>query len=198
VAIITKNYLVTRDIDIFRVMKDYNCIVVNMSVTTLDPQLARTMEPRASQPHRRLKAIEELSKAGVPVNVMIGPVLPGLTEHEIPAILRETAAAGAVSAAYTMLRLPYGVKDIFQGWLHEHYPDKAKKILNRIREVRGGNLNDPRFGSRMRGEGFHAEQIAHIFKMSKKRYGLDKGFPALTTQHFRRDGRSNQLNLFGT
>ncbi len=197
VAIITKSHLVTRDIDILRVMAQYNCIVVNMSVTTLDPQLARTMEPRASQPQMRLRAIEALSKAGVPVNVMIGPVLPGLTEHEIPAILRETAAAGAVSAAYTMLRLPYGVKDIFQGWLHEHYPDRAQKILNRIREVRGGKLNDPRFGSRMRGEGFHADQIRNIFRMSKKRYGLDKGFPVLTTEHFRRDGRSAQMNLFG-
>jgi DNA repair photolyase len=195
-AIITKNHLVTRDIDIFSEMAKYNCIVVNVSVTTLDSKLSRSMEPRASQPHMRLRAIEALAKAGVPVNVMMGPIVPGLTEHEIPSILQKTAEAGAVSAAYTMMRLPYGVKDLFQTWVHQHYPDRAKKILNRIREVRGGNLNDPRFGSRMRGEGFHADQIAHIFKMSKKRYGLDKGFPRLTTKHFRHDGRSTQMNLF--
>jgi DNA repair photolyase len=197
-VIITKNNLVTRDADIFADMAKNDLIAVNMSITTLDGKLARNMEPRASRPEMRLKAIEILAKAGVPVNVMIGPVLPGLTEHEIPAILESASNAGATRAGYTMLRLPYGVKDLFQTWLAEHYPDRAQKILNRVREMRGGKLNDPRFGVRMRGEGFHADQIAHIFKLSRKRFGLDKDWPELSTAHFRRNAFSSQFDLFQT
>ena len=195
-TVITKNHLVTRDIDIFREMAAFDCISINISITTLDPKLARTMEPRASQPHMRLKVVEAMAKANIPVGIMIGPVLPGLTEHEIPNILKSAADAGAQRAHYTMLRLPYGVKDLFQSWLEEHYPDRAEKVLNRIREVRGGNLNDSRFGSRMRGEGFYADQIDQMIKTYKKRYGLDKGSRPLTTKHFRRDAASPQLDLF--
>jgi DNA repair photolyase len=153
------------------------------------------MEPRASTPGLRLRAIEACAKAGIPVNVMIGPVLPGLTEHEIPAILKSAAEAGAGSAGYTMLRLPYGVKDLFQTWLREHYPDRADKILNRIRSIRDGKLNDGEFGSRMRGEGFFAEQIAQIFDLSRKRYGLTKRIK-LSTAHFNRHVRDAQMRLF--
>ena len=195
-TVITKNHLVTRDIDIFREMAAFDCISINISITTLDPKLARTMEPRASQPHMRLKVVEAMAKANIPVGIMIGPVLPGLTEHEIPNILKSAADAGAQRAHYTMLRLPYGVKDLFQSWLEEHYPDRAEKVLNRIREVRGGNLNDSRFGSRMRGEGFYADQRDQMIKTYKKRYGLDKGSRPLTTKHFRRDAASPQLDLF--
>lgn len=194
-AIITKNHLVMRDADIFKDMAAHDCISVNISVTTLDRQLARNMEPRASQPARRLQAIETLAKQGIPVGIMIGPVLPGLTEHEIPAILKAVSEAGAISAHYTMLRLPYGVKDLFQSWVKRHYPDRAEKILNRIREMRNGKLYDSEYGTRMRGVGVHADQIATMFALYKKKYGLNKPRP-LSTAHFRRDARSAQGSLF--
>ena len=195
VAFITKNHLVTRDIDLLKVLAEKEVVAVNMSITTLDRKLARLMEPRASTPPMRLKAIEALSKADIPVNVLIGPVLPGLTEHEIPAILESAANAGARSAGYTMLRLPYGVKDLFQTWLHEHFPDRAEKVLNRIRSIRDGKLNNSEFGSRMRGEGFHATQISQLFDLSRKRFGLTRRTP-LSTAHFRRNARDAQGSLF--
>lgn len=195
-AIITKNANVARDIDIFEEMAAWNGIAVNMSVTTLDPALARTMEPRASQPARRLKAIEMLAAKNIPVNVMMGPVVPGLTEHEIPAVLKAAKDAGARGAHYTMLRLPYGVKDLFQVWLEDNYPDKAAKILSHVRDTRGGKLNDPNFGSRMRGSGHYAENIAELFALYKKKFGLMPKFHGLSTQHFRRNARSRQRELF--
>ena len=153
------------------------------------------MEPRASTPATRLKAIEALSRAGIPVNLMMGPVLPGLTEHEIPQILEAAASAGARTAAFTILRLPYGVKDLFQTWLHEHFPDRAQKILNRIRDIRGGKLNDPNFSSRMKGQGIYAEQIRTLFSKYRKRYGLNQYFE-LTTEHFKRNAGNGQMDLF--
>ncbi len=195
VGIITKNHLVTRDADLLGDLARDNAGMVNMSVTSLERSLARNMEPRASTPPMRLKAIETLAKAGVPVNVMIGPVLPGLTEHEIPAILQSAADAGARSAGFTMLRLPYGVKDIFQTWLREHYPDRADKVLNRVRDVRGGKLNDSTFGDRMRGNGFYAEQIAQIFYASRKKSGLTNPI-ILSADAFRVPGRAQQMELF--
>ncbi|MCF8495596.1 MAG: PA0069 family radical SAM protein [Alphaproteobacteria bacterium] len=195
-VIITKNYLVTRDTDILKSMADRDLIGVNLSITTLDKDLCRAMEPRASPPQRRLAAIEALAKAGVPVRVMLGPVLPGLTEHEIPAILKSAADAGAQGAGYTMLRLPHGVKDLFQTWLAENYPDRAQKVLNRVREVRSGKLNDSRFGSRMRGEGIYAEQIGKMFALYRKRYGLDRPFKPLSVVGFRREARGSQFGLF--
>lgn len=196
VAIITKNHLVTRDIDLFADLAAFNAVKINISVTTLDNGLSRTMEPRASAPGMRLRAIEALAKAGVPVGIMIGPVLPGLTEHEIPGILESVANAGAKSAHYTMLRLPYGVKNLFQTWLQEHYPDRASKVLHRVMDVREGKLNDPSFGSRMTGTGIYAEQIAQIFGLYKKKYGLDKRYPPLSTAAFRREARDSQMSLF--
>ena len=195
VSFITKNHLVTRDIDILSRMAALNIASVNMSVTTLDRGLARTMEPRASTPSMRIKAISQLSQAGIPVNVMIGPVVPGLTEHEIPNILQEAAEADARTDGYTMVRLAYGVKDLFQTWLQEHFPDRAEKVLNRIRSIRDGKLNDAEFGSRMRGEGFHASQISQLFDMTRKRYGLTRRV-SLTTQHFRGHARDAQYNMF--
>ena len=195
VALITKNHLVTRDIDILSEMAHMDGACVNMSITTLERDLARKMEPRASTPDQRFAAVEALSRAGIPVNIMVGPVLPGLTEHEIPDILRRGAEAGARTAAYTLLRLPYGVKDLFEAWLHEHYPDRAQKILNRIRDLRGGKLNDPNFFSRRRGRGVYAEQIRQLFSMSKKRYGLTKGFE-LSTSHFRKISDAPQMGFW--
>jgi DNA repair photolyase len=195
VAIITKNNLVTRDIDLLSELAKHDAAGVMISVTTLDRELARAMEPRTSTPALRLKAIEELAKAGIPVGVMIGPVLPGLTEHEIPAILKACADAGATSAGYNMLRLPYGVKDLFQTWLREHYPDRAEKVLNRIRDMRGGELNDSTFIDRMRGNGIYAAEVAQVFKMFKKKYGLDRG-KRLSAAAFRRVGGKGQPDLF--
>ncbi len=195
VAIITKNYLVTRDIDLYSELAKYNAVIINSSITTLDSELARNMEPRASQPRMRLKAIEEFAKAGVHVNVMIGPVLPGLNDNEIPKILEQAANAGAKSAGYTILRLPYGVKDIFQKWLYERYPLRAEKILNRIKEVHGGKLYDSTFGKRKTGEGIYAEQIDKIFQHSKKRFCLTERIK-LSTAHFKPDAMDEQMKLF--
>lgn len=195
VGIITKNHLVTRDIDILGDLASDDAAMVNMSVTTLDHRLANKMEPRAATPIMRLRAIETLTKAGIPVNIMIGPVLPGLTEHEIPKILQSAADAGAQSAGFTMLRLPYGVKDIFQTWLKEHYPDRLDKVMNRIRDVRDGKLNDSTFGSRMRGRGFYAEQIAQIFYVARQKFGLTRSI-RLSSEAFRVPGQAQQLELF--
>jgi DNA repair photolyase len=195
-AIVTKNFLVTRDIDIFQDMAKYDCIKVNMSLTTLDGDLARTMEPRASQPHLKLKAIEMFAKAGVPVGIMMGPIVPGLTDHEIPNVLKAASDAGAITAYHTILRLPWGVKDLFENWIHEHYPDKADRVLNRVKAMRNGKLYEADFATRMSGTGIFAEQIHQMFAMYKKKHGLDRKWRGLTTEHFKRDARSAQLNLF--
>lgn len=194
-AIITKNYLVTRDIDILKDMAAEHTIAVNLSITTLDAKLARHMEPRTSTPSMRLKAVEMLAKNDIPVSIMMGPVVPGLTEHEIPAVLKAAAEAGARRANYTMLRLPYGVKDLFQTWLYQHYPDRAEKVLNRIREMRGGKLYDSTFGTRMRGTGVQADHIAAMFALYKKQYGLNQPVK-LSTLSFRPNAGDHQLSLF--
>lgn len=196
-SIVTKNYLVTRDIDLFEKMHEWNGISVHMSITTLDGKLVRLMEPRASQPLMRFRAIEAMAKRGIPTSMIIGPVLPGLTDHEIPALLKSAADAGAQSAHYTLLRLPYGVEDLFETWLHEHYPDRAERVLNHVRDTRGGKLYDAKFGDRMRGKGVYAENIAHLFKLYKQKYGLtQKSYSNLSTKHFQRHARSPQGDLF--
>ena len=128
------------------------------------------MKPRASTPARRLAAIEELSRAGIPVGCMVAPIIPGLSDHEIPSILSAVANAGALRAGYTMVRLPYAVSDLFQEWLAEHYPDRKEKVLNHIRDSRGGKLNDPNFKTRMKGEGVYAEQIKALFNLCAKKW----------------------------
>lgn len=195
VYIVTKNHLVTRDIDIFKDMVPFDCISVSLSVTTLDAKLSRAMEPRASTPTLRLRAIEALARAGIPVSVMVGPIVPGLTDHETPNILKAVADAGARSAGYTVMRLPYGVKDLFQSWVHEHYPDRAERILSRIRDMRDGKLNDAEFGTRMRGTGPFADQIAQMFATYRKKYNLMRS-PSLTSVNFKRDAGSAQGSLF--
>jgi DNA repair photolyase len=192
--IITKNFLVTRDIDIFKELAQYEAIQVVISITTLDRELARNMEPRASTPALRLKAVEELSKAGIPVSVNMAPIIPGLTDHEIPSLLKAVAEAGAQSASYVMLRLPYGVKDLFQTWLDEHYPLRKQRVISRIKEIRGGKLYNPEFKSRMSGEGIYAQYVEQMFLNSRKRYGLDKRGNILSTAHFRRSP-AGQLSL---
>ena len=195
VVIITKNYLVTRDIDVLCELARYDCVGVTVSVTTLDNRLSSLMEPRASRPARRLAAIKTLADAGVPVGYLQAPMIPGLTDSEAPAIAQAAARAGAKFSGYVALRLPFAVKSLFEAWLEQHYPDKKEKVLNRIRAVRGGKLNDPNFESRMRGEGIFAEQMAELFKLAQKRSGINQRWPELSTRHFRRAAK-DQLSLF--
>jgi DNA repair photolyase len=189
VAVVTKNHLVTRDIDLLSELARYDAAMVAISLTTLDDDLRRVMEPRTSRPARRLAAIEALARAGIPVGVMIAPIIPGLTDHEMPALLSAAAEAGASFAAYTPVRLPYAVRPLFEDWLERHFPERKEKVLNRIRSMRGGKLNDPRFGTRMRGEGIFAEHIAQLFSISCRRAGIgEKKFPSLSTAAFRKYG----------
>jgi DNA repair photolyase len=197
VGIITKNELVTRDIDILQQLHEHQAVAVVLSITTLDPEVARRMEPRASHPRDRLKAIERLAAAGIPVGVNVAPVVPAITDHEMPKILEAAASAGARTAGYVVMRLPGAVAGLFEAWLAEHFPDRKEKVLNRVRELRGGQLYDPRFGNRMRGEGLFAEQIRATFQTFKRRYGLDQPFPELSTAAFRVPGKAEQLGLFG-
>jgi len=197
IFIITKNALVTRDLEILSELARYRCTAVNVSVTTLDADLAGELEPRASRPPARLRAIRELSAAGIPVNVLVAPVIPGLTDHELPAILEAVAAAGATRASYVLLRLPYAVKDVFTQWLDDHVPTKKTRILDRLRALRGGKLYDSSWGSRMSGEGVFAEQLDRLFTVAARRAGLNQTVDhiELATEHFRRRA-GNQLELF--
>jgi DNA repair photolyase len=186
VLVITKNHLVARDRDLLGDLARDRAAGVFLSVTTLDGDLQRKMEPRASAPERRLEAIGALAEARVPVGVLVAPVVPGLTDHEMPAILRAAAEAGARFAGYVPLRLPYAVKDLFDRWLTDHFPDRKEKILRRIRDLRGGKLNDPNFGSRLRGQGIFAEEIAALFAIACRRAGIVDGRVELSTAAFRR------------
>ena len=198
VAVITKNHLVTRDIDLLQELAAVRAATVTLSITTLDRQLQRVMEPRTSTPSRRLEAIEKLASAGVPVGVNVAPVIPGLTEHEMPAILKAAGDAGAKTAAYIVLRLPHGVALLFEAWLERHYPERKDKVLNRVRELRNGKLNDPRFSSRMKGEGPYAEQIARLFDLSCRRLGFNEERVDLSAAAFRAPVPTSQLDLFRT
>jgi DNA repair photolyase len=193
--LITKNHLVTRDIDLLADLARHGAAAVVLSITTLDPALARILEPRTSMPARRLAAVEALAKAGIPVGVNVAPVIPGLTDAEIPAILKAAAKAGASFASYSVVRLPHAVKELFTEWLEQHYPDRKIKVLNRIRGVRDGGLNDPKFGSRMSGEGVYAEQIGALFELSRKKAKLTGAQPGLSAAAFRRPP-GPQLTLF--
>ena len=185
VSVITKNHLVTRDADLLGSLAARGAAAATVSITTLDAGLARSMEPRTSTPARRLDAIARLADAGVPVGVNVAPVVPGLTDHELPAILKAAAEAGATFAGHVVLRLPHAVKDLFEAWLARHFPDRREKVLHRIREVRGGGLNDPSFGSRMEGRGAYAEQIHSLFRLGCRKAGLAVDVPGLSTAAFR-------------
>jgi len=194
VGIITKNHLVTRDIDLLRELAAHHAVEVNISVNSLDNELATRLEPRASLPKHRLAAVEALSLAGIPVGVLVAPIIPTLNEPEIVAVLQAAKDAGALWAGMEILRLPLTVAPVFEKWLETHFPEKKDKVLNRIRAIRGGKLNDPRFGSRMRGEGIFAEQIAQMFQIARRRVGIPDEGPELSIAHFRRPG-GNQLEL---
>lgn len=196
VGVITKNALVTRDLDLLSELARFGAARVMVSITTLDEDLRRRLEPRTSTAADRLRAVRELAAAGVDVGVNVAPIIPGLNDHEIPAILEAAAEAGAHGAAWTLLRLPHAVEEIFVAWLREHAPLRAERVLARLREARGGALSDARFGRRMRGEGVYARQIKALFDVHRRRVGLDRGGAALDGSHFRVPGRSRQPSLF--
>jgi DNA repair photolyase len=194
VTVVTKNNLVTRDLDLLAELAGCQAAAVFISVTTLDTDLRKVLEPRTSPAAARLATIGALARAGIPAGVLVSPVIPGLTDHEIPAILAAAAAAGATFAAHAALRLPYAVAPLFEEWLAQHVPEKKDKVLNRIRALRRGKLNNSEFGLRMRGEGIFAEQISRMFEVASRRVGGLDGEPALTTAFFRRPGGA-QLEL---
>jgi DNA repair photolyase len=197
VGIITKNVLVTRDLDLLSPLAANHLVHVYLSITTLDAELARTMEPRTATPQAKLRAIRELSSAGVPVGVMTAPIIPGLNDCEIPAILEAAQEAGARSAGYVLLRLPFAVRPIFEEWLTRNYPEKADRVLALIRSTREGKLNNYQWGSRMRGQGPYAEQIAQTLKVFKKKFGLDQPLPPFDSTKFTPPRpRNGQLRLF--
>lgn len=194
VSLITKNHLVTRDLDHLSELAAHDAASVFLSITTLDAELARVMEPRASTPERRLAALEALSKAGIPCGVMVGPVIPALTDHELPKILAAAAAAGASRAGFVVLRLPWNVAPLFERWLEERFPDRKDKVLNRIRDLREGKLYDAQWGVRQRGKGIFAEQIEAMFDVACRKAGLNEREVELSVEAFRRP--SAQASLF--
>jgi DNA repair photolyase len=197
VSLITKNALVTRDLDVLAELARYQCAGVCLSITTLDNGLRQVLEPRTSPPMARLAAIRKLAAAHIPVSVNIAPVIPGLTDHELPGILRAARDAGATSAGFTVLRLPLAVAPLFEQWLQTHFPDRKDKILNRLKSLRGGKLYDAKWGSRFRGEGVFAEQIARLFTVARRQAGFSGQIDQvpLSTNAFRRPS-GTQLPLF--
>jgi DNA repair photolyase len=198
VTIVTKHTLVVRDIDLLARLAAERLVKVFVSVTTLDDELKRRMEPRAASPKARLAAIARLAAAGIPTGVMYAPVVPAINDHELEAVLDAAAAAGATTAGYVLLRLPAEVRDLFYEWLALHFPDRAQKVRSRIRALRGGRDNDPRFGHRMRGQGPWAELLRRRFDASCRRHGLASGrADSLTTALFRPPRRSpDQMELW--
>jgi len=198
VGIITKGALVMRDVDILQELAARDLVTVTISLTTMDPALAQRMEPRAAAPPRRFEAIAALAAAGVPVCVNVAPVIPGLNDREIPALLKAAADAGARHAAYILLRLPHSVKDLFRAWLEKHYPERTAKVLHAIMDTRAGRLSDPCFGSRMHGEGERAEAAIRLFRLACAKYGLNTTtWPEPSITQFQRHPENRQAELFG-
>ncbi len=194
VAVITKNRLVTRDIDLLQELTKFDAAAVNISITSLDPKLQRVLEPRTSSPEARLDAVKQLRAAGIPVGVMVAPIIPGLTDHEAPKLLEACAGAGAQFAGYTIVRLPWAVAPLFERWLEERFPDRKEKVLGRIRDLRGnGRLNNSEWHTRTTGEGIFAEQIASLFEVGRRRSGIGER-EQLSTAAFRKS--TTQLDLF--
>ena len=195
VAIVTKNFLVTRDIDLLSELARHNAAKVYISITTLDTELRKVMEPRTSPPAARLEAVRRLAEAGIHVGILMAPIIPGLTDHEIPTLLEAAAKAGAKSAGHVTLRLPHAVAPLFEQWLQTHFPDRKDKVLNRLRAMRGGKLYDSQFGQRMRGEGIFADQIDQLFDVARRKAGIAERGGELSVAAFRRPGGA-QLQLF--
>ena len=186
VGIITKSALVARDVDLLEALATHDAVHVVVSITSIDPELARRLEPRAAQPQRRMEAVRRLAAAGIAVGIMVAPVIPGLNDEEIPKILAAAAAAGARSAAWTLVRLPKPVDTLFEAWLEANFPERKHRVINRIRECRDGKLSDARFGSRMRGAGPYAQHLETLFRSSARKLDLDRPLPSLNTTAFRR------------
>ena len=186
VYIVTKNHLVTRDADYLAELAEVKACGVAISITSMDPDLTRLLEPRASIPSFRLQAVAMLRKAGIPVGVNVAPIIPGLNDHEVPNILKAASDAGAQFAAYTVVRLPLAVAPIFVTWLETHFPERKEKVLGRIRSMRGGKLNSSEFGARMRGEGPIAAEIRQLFRVSCHRFGLDRERAEISVGAFHR------------
>ncbi len=196
-GIVTKSATVLRDLDILKPMAERGLVKVAVSITTLDGKLARSMEPRASTPMKRLAALEILSKAGIPTVVMMGPIIPGLNDSEIETILKAARNAGVREAGYTMLRLPHEVKDIFKDWLEKEYPDRAAKVMSLVKSVRGGAENDANFGTRMAGTGPYAWTIGRRFQLAAQRLGLNTSRVKLRTDLFAKPPqKGEQMALF--
>lgn len=195
VSLITKNALVLRDVDLLSELASEGLAAVAISLTTLDEDLRRVMEPRTSTGANRVKVIEALSKAGVPVHVMVAPIIPGLNDREVPALLKAAAEAGARSASYTVLRTNGAVEHVFRTWLQQHFPDRAAKVIAQTSELHGGRMNDSVSGRRMKGEGPYAESIRRLFTVFRKRYFGDRTFPVLDRTKFIRPPEG-QLDLF--
>lgn len=193
VSIISKNGLVVRDIDLLQDLAADNLVHVYISITTLNEELRRAMEPRTASGIKRLKTVEELAKANIPVGIMNAPIIPGLNHHEIPAILKAAADHGARNAGMTIVRLNGAIGKIFEDWLQKNFPDRFEKVWNQICSMHGGNVNDSQFGRRMRGDGNIADVIHQLFRTSKKKYFADKSMPAYDLTKFRKGGN---LSLF--
>jgi DNA repair photolyase len=207
VGLITKSSLIERDIDLLKDMAQQQLVAAAVTITTLDHNISRTLEPRAASPTRRLQTIQRLSQAGIPVLVSIAPIIPFVTEQELEKVLEAAANAGASAAGYTILRLPWEVNPLFQQWLQTHFPERAARVMNRIRDMRGGKDYDANFGARMRGEGLWADLIRQRFEKGVRRAGLDRGsrFAVLDCSRFRKPlsippkqkTGNDQLDFFG-
>jgi len=196
VGIVTKGTLIERDIDILAPMAAKGLLRVGISITTLDPKVSRLMEPRVPAPKTRLQTIKRLTDAGIPVRVMVSPIIPALTDHELEAILDAASDAGAVAASSIILRLPREVAPLFQDWVETHFPDRAKRIMGRVRELHGGKDYDPTFGKRMTGQGPWADMMRQRVKLAMRKRGLDRSLPELRTDLFARPPvRSDQLSF---
>lgn len=195
VSVITKNSLILRDLDILQKMAELNLVKVAISVTTLDEDLRRRLEPRTASVHSRLFTIEKLAKHGIPVSVMFAPIIPGLNDHEVFKIAEYTAGLGASSLGYTVVRLNGDIGQIFEDWIRQNFPDRADKVLNRIKEIHGGQLSDSRFGDRMRGEGNFAELIRSQVQLARRKFFADREVPAFNLELFEQL-KNPQLSLF--
>lgn len=197
VGIVTKGTLIERDADILAPMADKGLVRIGISITTLDPKTSRTMEPRVPLPAARLRTIRRLTAVGIPVRVMVSPIVPALTDHELEAILQASKDAGAVAASSIVLRLPREVATLFRDWVNEHYPDRAARIMGRVRELHGGKDYDPNFGTRMVGQGEWAAMMQQRFKLATRKLGLDRSLPPLRTDLFAKPPeKGDQLSLF--